>query len=248
MGKPSRKSEAGAPLWYVSYGDMVTNMLCFFVMLFSFSTLDSPRKRLETQTPGEKFTAVFSINREQGAHQWLTKGNQGIALAPKSTRSDIPRIVRRVRRLLQTVKIREQILVVASDRMVRIRIPSKVLFESGAANLMKESEEVLLALMPIVSEETNDIRIDGHTDDLPIRSASFPSNWELSTARACSVVRFYTERLGLEATRFSAQGFADTRPQVPNTTAANREINRRIEMNIMTTKRRKHESYRWSPE
>lgn len=237
--------EVSAPLWFVSYGDLVTNMLCFFVMLFSFSTLDSPKKRLESQSREDKYYSVFSINSEHGSHQWVTHGAQGILLTPRMSQSDIPMLVKKVRKLLQTVKMREQLLVIAADKMVKIRIPSKVLFESGSAKLLKQSEEILQALLPIVSEVSNDVRVDGHTDDMPIRSASFPSNWELSTARACSVVRFYTEELGLDSTRFSAQGYADNRPQVPNDSEVNREKNRRIEINIMTTKRKMHENFKW---
>jgi chemotaxis protein MotB len=167
-------------------------------MLFAFSTLDSPKKRQESQSRDEKFWAAFSINSAQGAYQWLNKGGKGILLTPTSRKSDMPKIVRKVKNVLQKVSLADRILVLSNDQMVKIHIPSGVLFESGSAKMKKESEEILTALVPIISSMNNFVRIDGHTDDLPARNTPYPSNWELSTARACSVVRFYTEEMRLE--------------------------------------------------
>jgi chemotaxis protein MotB len=129
--------------------------------------------------------------------------------------------------------------------MVKIHIPSGVLFESGSAKMKKESEEILTALVPIISSMNNFVRIDGHTDDLPARNTPYPSNWELSTARACSVVRFYTEEMRLDPERFSAQGFADQRPRFPNDTQENREANRRVEIVILAQQKKVRRDFRW---
>jgi chemotaxis protein MotB len=240
-----RKKPEGAALWYVSYGDLVTNMLCFFVMLFSFSTLDTPKKRLDTVPRDDRYWAVFSINREKGAHQVVVQGGKSILITPKASTYEVPQIVRKVHRVLQKVSMRDVIKVTSFDQMVKIQIPANVLFESGSAVLRPGHEDILMALMPIVSEMQNDIRIDGHTDDQPTTSVAFPSNWELSTARACAVVRFYTERMGQNPDRFSAQGYAENRPQVENTSEANRERNRRIEMNVLVTKRKRPAQFTW---
>jgi chemotaxis protein MotB len=243
--KRDQPSEISAPLWFVSYADLVTNMLCFFVMLFAFSTLDSPKKRQESQSRDEKFWAAFSINSAQGAYQWLNKGGKGILLTPTSRKSDMPKIVRKVKNVLQKVSLADRILVLSNDQMVKIHIPSGVLFESGSAKMKKESEEILTALVPIISSMNNFVRIDGHTDDLPARNTPYPSNWELSTARACSVVRFYTEEMRLDPERFSAQGFADQRPRFPNDTQENREANRRVEIVILAQQKKVRRDFRW---
>lgn len=245
MPKRDQPSEISAPLWFVSYADLVTNMLCFFVMLFAFSTLDSPKKRQESQSRDEKFWAAFSINSAQGAYQWLNKGGKGILLTPTSRKSDMPKIVRKVKNVLQKVSLADRILVLSNDQMVKIHIPSGVLFESGSAKMKKESEEILTALVPIISSMNNFVRIDGHTDDLPARNTPYPSNWELSTARACSVVRFYTEEMRLDPERFSAQGFADQRPRFPNDTQENREANRRVEIVILAQQKKVRRDFRW---
>ncbi len=236
-----RKQESpSAALWYVSYGDLVTNMLCFFVMLFAFSSLDSPKKRQESQSMDQRFFAVFSINQAQGAHQWLTKGDKGILMTPASQRNEAVRIVRKVRNKLAKVSMQDRIQVMDNDQVIKIQIPANVLFESGSANIKKGATDVLMALVPILGEIDNYIRIDGHTDDLPPNPKSnFPSNWELSSARACTVVRYFVDEMNMDPERFSAQGYADNRPKVPNNSITEREINRRVEINILNKKKKK---------
>lgn len=245
MAKKKKPEEISAPLWFVSYADLVTNMLCFFVMLFAFSTLDSPKKRQESQSRDERFWAAFSINSAQGAYQWLNNGGKGILMTPTSRKSEMPQIVRKIRNQLQKVSLAERILVLSNDQMVKIHIPSGVLFESGKAEMKKGSEEVLTALVPIISSVNNFVRVDGHTDDLPARNTLFPSNWELSTARACAVVRFFTEKMQLDPERFSAQCFADQRPRFPNDSEVNREANRRVELVIMATEKKVKRDFKW---
>lgn len=245
MAKRKASEELTAPLWFVSYADLVTNMLCFFVMLFAFSTLDSPKKRMESQSRDERFWAAFSINSAQGANQWLNNGGKGILLTPTSRKSEMPKIVRKIKRSLQKVSMADRLLVLGNDQMVKIHIPTGALFESGKATMKPQSEEILTALIPIIGSINNFIRVDGHTDDLPARNTIYPSNWELSTARACAVVRFFTEKMTLDPERFSAQGFADQRPKVPNINQENREANRRVEIVVMASEKKVKQEYRW---
>ncbi len=248
MAKSSKYKDPSAPLWCLSYGDMVTNMLCFFVMLLMFAKFDAKdaTKAKESRALEEAFSAAFSLTPEKGAHQWVTAGGKGILLTPqKRNQSEIPRITAKVKKALQTVSARDKILVLSDEQKVKIRIPSKVLFQSGSAVLKPGSEEILMGLLPVISEVPNDIRIDGHCDDLPTSNPMFPTNWELSTARACTVVRFFTEKMNQDPMRFAAQGYAEFQPQVLNVSEADREMNRRVEINIMTSKQKKPVSNLW---
>lgn len=237
--------EISAPLWCLSYGDMVTNMLCFFVMLFAFSSLDSPKKRQESESLDEKYYAVFSINSAQGANQWLTQGGKGILLTPSQRKSEVPYIVKSVKNKLARVPMSDRILVISDDQMVKIQIPANVLFESGRAEMKKGAEEILTALVPVVGTIENYVRVDGHTDDVPAKNTAYPSNWELSTARACSVVRFFVEEMNLDPQRFSAQGYADNRPKFLNSTEEARESNRRVEIIILNSKKKTVKDFSW---
>lgn len=245
MAKRKKADEVSAPLWCLSYGDMVTNMLCFFVMLFAFSTLDSPKKRQESESRDELYHAVFSINVSQGANQWLTPGGKGIVLTPATRKSEIPLIVKNVKSKLARVPLADRLRVLAEDQMVKIQIPANVLFESGSASMKKGAEEILTALVPVIGTIENYVRVDGHTDDLPAKNTVYPSNWELSTARACSVVRFFVDEMNLDAGRFSAQGYADNRPKELAATPEAREANRRVEIIILNTKRKIVKDFSW---
>lgn len=243
--KRRKSEEVSAPLWFVSFADLMTNMLCFFVMLFAFSSLDSPKKRQESESRDEKFHAVFSINSAQGSSQWLTHGGKGILLTPASRKSEIPHLVKKVKNQLRKTPAADRMLVMAADQMVKIEIPSNVLFESGSVEMKRGAEDVLISLVPVLSTIDNHIRIDGHTDDQPTRSSTYPSNWELSTARACSVVRFFVDKMQQDPERFSAQGYGEFRPKVPNISPENREINRRVEIIVLSTKKKVIRDFSW---
>jgi len=245
VAKRKKADEISAPLWCLSYGDLVTNMLCFFVMLFAFSTLDSPKKRQESESRDELYHAVFSINVSQGANQWLTPGGKGIVLTPATRKSEIPLIVKNVKSKLARVPLADRLRVLAEDQMVKIQIPANVLFESGSAAMKKGAEEILTALVPVIGTIENYVRVDGHTDDLPARNTVYPSNWELSTARACSVVRFFVDEMNLDAGRFSAQGYAENRPKELDTTPEAREANRRVEIIILNSKKKVVKDFSW---
>jgi len=241
-------SDPSAPLWCLSYGDMVTNMLCFFVMLLMFAKFDASSDAASSanRAAEDAFAPAFSLTAAKGSHQWLTEGGKGILLMPmKRDMSEIPRIAAKVKKLLNTVSMRDKLLVLSDEQKVKIRIPSKVLFLSGSAILKPGFEDVLTALLPVISEIPNNIRIVGHSDDVPTKSPMFPSNWELSSARACSVVRYYIDHLQQDPTRFSAEGFAEFQPQVENLTESGRETNRRVEINILTSKQKKPVPTNW---
>jgi chemotaxis protein MotB len=110
-----------------------------------------------------------------------------------------------------------------------LRIADNLLFASGQAELMYEGMMLISRLTGILNDFGGDVSVEGHTDNIPINTARFPSNWELSSARAISVVRFL-EQEGIASTRMRAIGYAETRPLQPNDTAQNRAANRRVEL------------------
>ena len=108
-----------------------------------------------------------------------------------------------------------------------------ILFESGRAELKPEGIEVLKKLEGLISDFDNELVIEGHTDNVPMTSGRFPSNWELSTARAVTVVRYLSESLDIDPGRLSAVGYGEYRPIKPNDTAENRAANRRVNILII---------------
>ena len=119
----------------------------------------------------------------------------------------------------------------AADRLV-IRVKSAILFAEAQASLTPEAGRVLAGLVPVLAAAPSQLRVEGHTDDVPIRTAAFPSNWELSTARAISVIR-YLEENGVARDRLSVAGYGEFHPLAPNDSAERRALNRRVEIVVL---------------
>ncbi len=118
------------------------------------------------------------------------------------------------------------------DKAVRILLTSDLLFDTGKADLKSGSIAVLKKVATVLRRTPHLVSLVGHTDDIPIHTGPFASNWELSTARASAVARFLVEEMKIPAERFRVSGYAQYRPLVPNTSPTNRAINRRVEITI----------------
>ena len=126
-----------------------------------------------------------------------------------------------------------KISVFRDERGIVIRIMDRAFFDEGKAELKETAKSALRKIVPILEKSKNHVRIEGHTDDVPINTAEFTSNWELSTRRATEVVRYLIEKYGFLPHRISASGYAEYRPVAPNDTQQNRALNRRIEIILL---------------
>ncbi len=226
----------GAPEWMLTYGDMVTLLLCFFVLLFAMSTVDAVKIRAVKQSLDEAFSSTFSINNAAGSAQRVITGGRGLTdVKFPANLWPIPKIVQRAKKLLGKVSIKDNIEVVPGKQDVRLRVPSGVMFERGQAELKPQAKELLDALSPLLAEvPENDIQIDGHTDDAPLNSPQFPSNWELSSARSSAVARYFIDQHAINPKRFCVRGFASYQPLYPNDNDTSRSKNRRVEIILVT--------------
>ncbi len=220
-GQPKR----GAPEWVVTFGDMMSLLLVFFVLLLSFSTMEI-----------QKFKVVAGFMRE--AFGLKTRLNySGIPMGTTILNTDArdtttPQIeldlMQQVQEALRQAGLERRASVQVTHKGVSIRLEGEVLFESGEATIQPRAGEILDRIAAIARTQPGSVEIEGHTDDVPIANTRFPSNWELSGARAAAAARYLIER-GVPAERIRAIGFADTRPVVPNDTPENRAKNRRVE-------------------
>ena len=186
-------------MWAVTYGDLMSYLMIFFLLLYVASTTRSVGMQMSIKATEQRFA-----NDAQTIEQMFTRYG-----AQKIARLEI------------------------GENKIRIVFMAPVLFESGSAFLKKESLPVLQQVVKSLNDMPNSIQIEGHTDDRPLLPGSkFDSNWELSSARAFAVLRFF-EINGLPEQRLSATGYGEFRPQESNATPEGRSANRRIEINIM---------------
>jgi chemotaxis protein MotB len=156
---------------------------------------------------------------------------QSIAAAAKQEQQDFQQLQEKLNQYIDTHGLRNQVQTVISRRGLVVRVlTDRVLFDSGQANLKPEGDPLLGEIANLLNvDRRHPIVVEGHTDNVPIASAQFPSNWELSTARATTVVRFLIGR-GVDRSRLSASGYADLHPIATNATDAGRQLNRRVEI------------------
>lgn len=218
----------GAPLWMTTYGDLMTNLLCLFVLLYSFSIIDS-----------QKFeSAMISIQSSLGIL------DSGRGINPSTMYDDITREIEDFQNLeeklttyLEDNDLNMDVMVQMESRGLVLRFQDNVLFDPGSAVLKPESKEILDYLGGFLIEpefENKHVRIEGHTDTTPVgRNSKYATNWELSVARSASGVRYLVEELNLDPQRFSAAGYGEYHPVAPNDTPENKAKNRRIDIVIL---------------
>jgi len=213
----------GAPGWMVTYGDMMSLLLTFFVMLLSYSSTDIVKFK---QAMGSLRGALGMLKSEQGVVN-LPKLMIGTRAEQQVETSSV-----RLRKLIKQEHLEEAIHVERTDKGLLIRISNMVLFDLGKAEIKPDVHSILDKLVSIIAQWEGPIRVEGHTDDLPIHTAQFPSNWELSTARAVKVLRILIEKGGVNPKNLSAVGYGEHHPIVPNINARNRSKNRRVEIHL----------------
>lgn len=229
----ARKSEKkGSPLWMTTYSDMVTLLLCLFVLLFSFSNLD------EDKFVG--FIAAF-----QGALGLLDGGTDirpikdapvadvGSIQVSQAEIEQMRAVYEELAKVIEEGHLAGNVELELESRGVVVRFSDRLFFDLGKAELRKESLVVLADVAKVLRNLPNHIRIEGHTDNLPIHNARYPSNWELSTARATTVIRYLIEELGFAPDRLSAAGYGEYRPVADNSTAEGRARNRRVDIVVL---------------
>lgn len=227
--RPRRRhhDEAGIDDWLMTYADMITLLLCFFAVFIAIAIPDQTKFETARKEVAEQFSNGNSPN---------LKGQHTLPPSEIDTPPTADVMFEALPSIVDRFEDNKDVEVEKGDRITTIEMNSAPFFPKGAATLSKEGVTVLSELQPtLMSEEYKDytISVEGYTDDIPIKTPQFPSNWELSTARAASVVRSLID-LGVPSNRLRAVGFAESVPKVPNRDAAgapipdNQAQNRRV--------------------
>ncbi|MBI3182083.1 MAG: OmpA family protein [Myxococcales bacterium] len=212
---PEDDDEQVTTFWLITYSDMATLLLAFFLLMFSFTLLTESEggellKALNVVTGGESADPRASEDLEAAARKIASQfGGAG----------------------------QEEAFVESSEDEVTVVLPSGITFGSAEASLSAEAGAALEKVAGMLAAMPNTIRVEGHTDNVPIRGGPHPTNWHLSAARAQSVVRLLIER-GVDPRRLQIFGFGESRPRRPNLTEDGRRANRRIEIKLLRSERK----------
>ncbi len=240
MSRRTRKQEEakpGAPEWMTTYGDMVTLLLCFFVLLFSFSVVDAQKFQSMIQSFQGSLGILESGTTIEPSEYISSALDSELTTKQLEELEDFRKLEERLKEYLNEQHLDTDVLVNLETRGLVLRFQDNILFHSGMANIREEFKEILDVISEFLEEpefEEKHIRIEGHTDTVPVDpSGKYETNWELSVARASNVVRYLIEDARLNAMRFSASGYSEYHPVAPNDTRENKAKNRRVDIVIL---------------
>ncbi len=255
------EAKPGIPAWMATFADLMSLLMCFFVLLLSFAEMDAIKFR-EIATEMQKAFGVQrdvpAIDPPMGTSPIFDKFSPGIpqptpidsvkqqttdqkpelrtftsdARVDEAVEKQMEQSVAQLQAVLET-ELSQGLMQLERDReRIIIRIEEKGSFPSGSADMTSGLASMLAGIAEVVAEMPGLLAIEGHTDDIPIRTARFRSNWDLSASRAASVANALLDKQLIQPGRLTVQGFAETRPRAENTSADGRALNRRVEIII----------------
>ena len=227
MKRRPHDTRGGHDRWLLSYADLVTLLLALFTTLYAASSVDA-NKLAPLQT---------SLREAFDAPPVMEARNPRGAIVPPVTVVNAQAMpddleLRLMQELSEAVRL-QRVDIHRDSRGLVVSLPQEAAFGTASTDVSAEAQELIGRVAAAVGPTSGRIRIEGHTDNVPIRTARYASNWELSTARASAVVAFLVESEGFDPARLSAAGYGEFHPHVANDTPENRARNRRIDVVIL---------------
>ncbi len=231
--------------WLVSYADFITLLFAFFIVMYAISSVNEGKYRVLSHSLVSAFKSNNSSNvtsppSSEFSPLQMSESRLAESIKPidelnshkVKKQEKMQGMAKSILDALEPLVKDGQVRVTQSSLGITVEINASVLFSPGQANLAENSSLALQAVAQVVKGHEHEIHVEGHTDNLPIHTGSFPSNWELSTARASSVIRLFIEN-GVEARRLTAIGYGENRPIEANETPEGRKRNRRVAVMIL---------------
>jgi len=243
MSRKKRGAEhASHERWMVSYADFITLMFALFVVLFSSSQMDKRKA-------GKIAEAIQEAFQQMGVSQVANSRTPMVTTDPLPAETvplemmvgslafqkELEAVQKQLTSALAPEIQRHEVALKTNREGLVISLREIGFFDSGSAALRPASEAAVKRIAQVLSAQPNNIRIEGHTDNVPIHNAQFASNWELSTARATEMIRLFITDFSLPATRLSAAGYAEFHPVAGNDTVEGRAQNRRVDIVVLAS-------------
>jgi len=226
--------------WLITYADMITLLMVFFIVMFSMANTDLKN----FQKVAQSLRSAFNVGGTSPATSIIGTSDGGASASGDASaplvfnslppnRRDFVRISTELTTYAESLHASGDISINMTMEGIIISLSEKLVFEPGQANLRPEVESVLDKVVELLKPLENKVRVEGHTDNIPTNNPVYPTNWELSVLRAVSVVRYLTEKGRLPGDRIQAAGSAEFKPLAPNDTRDNRALNRRVDIIII---------------
>jgi len=233
---------SGQERWLITYADMITLLMIFFIVMYALSNVDAMKFRAMAASLSEVFGAgniVYDAGPsivEEGLNANAGPSDADAGGIDMQEIAQMQQIKKEIEGLIADKGLGASVSISFEERGLVVSFEDPVLFALGSDHLEPMARQIVNEVGLILSNTTNYIRVEGHTDDLPISTVRFPSNWELSIARANSVLKELIWGVKLAPERLSATGYGEYRPRVPNTSSVNRQLNRRVNIVVLNSK------------
>jgi chemotaxis protein MotB len=246
MARQKKSGGDGGPSgneWLATFSDTMTLLLTFFILLYSFSTVDSNKLKQISSAfysilTGQQGNSAFDFNMKYGEVPIIGENTEQTIVPIEKGTGEVS-MLQKVLEFVEKNNLEAVVQIKADSRGIIIQLRDNILFESGSASLKENSKAILEKINGLIATFPNNIIVEGHTDNVPISNYKYESNWELSTARAVSVLRFFVEAKGQSPMRFTAAGYGEYRPVEPNNSESGRAANRRVNILIVANEEEK---------
>lgn len=244
MRKKKKEESVNTEAWMATYSDLVTLLLCFFVLLYSFSEVDVEKfEKMMNSFHGSigVLDGGKTMDEQDGAsynNANLKKDNEAEEI------EDFLALKRYIEAYAQVKGLEDEIKVTIEERGLMVRVLDNVFFDSGKADIKPRAREIILYIGEVLNKNQflkKHIKVEGHTDNVKMNSVQFPSNWELSVRRATNVLRILESQRHIDGNRISASGYGPNRPIAPNDTPENKAKNRRVDIVVLKSTYSKYE-------
>lgn len=236
MKKRKEKPE-NSERWLLTYSDLITLLMVFFVVLYSASNVNQKKYEKLANSMASAFTGGTGIG-DAGTGQVAGDSSDDGELAPlvQSEEEKLQGIEGQVDNMIKDLGLEDSVSTDIEERGLVISFNDRIFFDSAKADIKEDMKSKLGSLSTILNKIDNYVRVEGHTDNLPISNTFYSSNWQLSSIRASNVVEFLVGNGGISPDRLSAVGYGEHRPIADNTTDEGRAKNRRVDILILNNK------------
>ncbi len=221
----------------LTYGDLVTLLMCFFVLLFAMSSTDAQKfEALMVSFQGSAGILPGGTSMSESKMQFEGMPEKNTTSANQVQLDSMEKLKQDVQKELNKNNLGTDVKLEIEARGLVIRFPDNVLFDSGSADIKQAALSSLKAIGGVLQKKEyarSSVRVEGHTDNVPISTSKYPSNWELSTARSTNVIKYLIANVSLEPDRLSASGYGEYKPIAQNTSDAGRSKNRRVDIVVL---------------
>ena len=233
----SSDSGGGSPGWMTTFSDLMSLLLTFFILLFSMSSVVESKFDQASASMSLAFTGQDGLLPEETTVVPTNNGDveeiEGVETTGEEIPPELVEMYKEMEKELKEQGMEGNISIKIDSEGIYLDIKDSILFTSGSAEIVGAGKETLDNLAELINQVPNEVIIEGYTDNVPMSNAQYASNWELSTSRAVSVLRYLSEEKQVDPTRLSARGYGEYQPIAPNDTAKNRAENRRVNIVIL---------------